>query len=121
MQEPARDDVAQKPVYLEEYVRILEEHSPVQKVAMGPAYMCPAMASGRPSWAVAVTSENLEVLRSGLEDWIPDVHHSRPFMAVLLEGRAVSVCGGVRITLETHEAGVETINAYRDAVTPRKW
>ena len=42
-----------------------------------------------------------------------DVPHRRPFLAAVEAGHAVSVCASVRITRSAHEAGVETLPAYR--------
>jgi RimJ/RimL family protein N-acetyltransferase len=80
---------------------------------MGPAYVFPERVVRPSTEAVSVTNENLDVLAGGFEGWIADVPHRRPFLAVLREGRAVSICCSVRITSESHEAGVETLDAYR--------
>ncbi|HEX9962676.1 MAG TPA: GNAT family N-acetyltransferase, partial [Pyrinomonadaceae bacterium] len=37
----------------------------------------------------------------------------QPFVALVKENRAVSVCRSVRITTEAHEAGVETLPEFR--------
>ncbi len=41
-----------------------------------------------------------------LPDW-------QPFLALVEENRAVSVCRSVRITPDAHEAGVETLPEFR--------
>ena len=113
LEEPAAGDLRQEPAHFTEYLSLLETHSPVQKFWMGPAYLFPDRI-GRPSReAVTVTGENTDVLSAGFEEWILDVPHRRPFLAILHEGRAVSICCSVRITSESHEAGVETLDAYR--------
>lgn len=113
LEEPATGDLRQEPAHFSEYLRLFETHSPVQKISMGPAYIFPDKIKRQPRKAVIVTSENLDVLSAGLEEWIPDVPYRRPFLAILHEGRAVSVCCSVRITSESHEAGVETLEAFR--------
>ena len=55
----------------------------------------------------------MELLYPLMSAWVPDVRHSPPLLAYLVDGRAVSVCGSVRITPEAHEAGVETAAEYR--------
>ena len=112
-EEPVEGDLRQGPAHFGEYLMLLETHSPVQKYWMGPAYLFPDRVARPTTEAVAVTDENLDVLSGGFEEWIPDVPCRRPFLAILHEGRAVSICCSVRITSESHEAGVETLNAYR--------
>jgi predicted GNAT family acetyltransferase len=62
---------------------------------------------------VVIDEANADLLRGGLEDWLPDVPHRQPLVAMLEDGHAVSVCASVRITARTHEAGVETLPGYR--------
>ena len=58
---------------------------------------------------VRLTAANSDLLRGGdLEPWLEDIGQSEPLVALVQEGRAVSICGSVRITPEAHEAGVET-------------
>ena len=113
LKEPAAGVPGQEPAHLAEYLSLLETHSPVQKFEAGPAYVFPDGVLRPTREAVAVTAENLDLLRPGFEDWVPDVAYRRPFLAVLHEGRAVSVCCSVRMTTHSHEAGVETLGAYR--------
>ena len=113
LEEPAPGDFPQKPAHFGAYLRLLETHAPVQRFEIGPAYLFPDGVARASTEAVAVTSENTDVLRGGFEDWLPDVPHRRPFLAILHEGRAVSICCSVRITSEAHEVGVETLHAYR--------
>ena len=113
LEEPTAADLRQGPAHFNEYLSLLETHSPVQKFETGPAYVFPDSVARPSREAVTVTRENRDVLSAGLEEWIPDVPHRRPFLAILHEGRAVSVCCSVRITSEAHEAGVETLDAYR--------
>lgn len=111
--EPIADELGHEPAYSAEYLRLLETHAPVQKVWTGPTYLFPDSVARPSREAVVVTSENADVLRGGFEDWIADVPRSRPFVALLHEGQAVSVCCSVRVTSEAQEAGVETLAAYR--------
>jgi RimJ/RimL family protein N-acetyltransferase len=112
LKEPSSTDLRQEPVGFEKYLSLLGEHSPVQRIWNGPSYFFPDSISPPSAQAVNITSENFEVLRPGFEVWIPDVKR-RPFLAILHEGSAVSICCSVRITPEAHEAGVETLDAYR--------
>ncbi|HEX6730044.1 MAG TPA: GNAT family N-acetyltransferase [Pyrinomonadaceae bacterium] len=112
LKEPVLTDLRQEPAGLSEYISLLETHSPVKKLSSGPAYFFPDAIGQTSSQAVLVTPENVNVLRQGFEDWLLDVHR-QPFLAILDEGHAVSVCCSVRVTAEAHEAGVETLNDYK--------
>jgi RimJ/RimL family protein N-acetyltransferase len=79
---------------------------------MGPAYRVP-VEPRPPAHVVRITHENAELLRFGFADLIAELTDYQPFLAVVQEGRAVSVCRSVRITSEAHEAGVETLSAFR--------
>lgn len=118
--EPLPDDLTQPPVYEEVYTRLLASHAPIERIWSGPAYLfeeshVPSMfpTGGSEVEPVAINAKNVDLLQGGLEEWIPDVPHRQPFMAIIEDGHAVSVCASVRITNFAHEAGVETLPAYR--------
>ena len=48
-----------------------------------------------------------------MNDWLPDVPHTHPFIAIVKDGQAVCVCGSARISDNAHHAGVETVPRYR--------
>jgi hypothetical protein len=54
-----------------------------------------------------------EMLRGGCQALIAELPAWQPFLALIEEERAVSVCRSVRITPAAHEAGVETLPAFR--------
>lgn len=62
---------------------------------------------------IRVTQENAELLRGGFEKLLEELAAWQPFVALVADGKAVSVCRSVRITAEAHEAGVETLPEYR--------
>ena len=110
--EPVGEIGCGEPRQVEQYLRLLATHAPVQAVSSGPAYRLaeyvePAMP------VVTVTGTNAEVLRGGFEKLVEELPEWQPFVAVLDGGRAVSVCRSVRITAEAHEAGVETLPECR--------
>lgn len=110
--EPAVGDDVRYPRFSAEYLERLGQHAPVVRSVAGPAYWFETrfeMAGP----AIAVTEDSADLLRGGLDDWIPDVPHQQPFFVALEDGRAVSVCASVRITEAAHGAGVETLRAYR--------
>lgn len=102
----------QQPAHVAAYQCILAKQAPIQTQWSGSAYWFPheAVPTGQ---AVPISAERAHLLAGGLSDWIPDIPHQQPFVAVLVEGQAVAVCASVRITAQAHEAGVETLAAYR--------
>jgi RimJ/RimL family protein N-acetyltransferase len=110
--EPVGRAVHRPPRHLEAYVRLLATHAPVQELWMGPVYRFTAyFAPSRP--LLALTATHAERLRGGFEALIPELPAWQPFLALVEDGRAVSVCRSVRITPAAHEAGVETLPAFR--------
>jgi len=92
---------------------LLDGDSPVEKVSRGPSYVFPENLPETDDGVTRVTERNIGVLNHGLEDWIPDVAEGQPFVALVIDGRAVAVCCSVRITLDAHEVGVEVSEEYR--------
>src|SRR5262245_26334887 len=112
MYEPVGMAFHRPPRHLEAYVRLLATHAPVHTLWMGPAYHCTAYPEpSRP--LLALTATHAERLRGGFEALSPELSAWQPFLALVEEKRAVSVCRSVRITPAAHEAGVETLPAFR--------
>ena len=63
--------------------------------------------------ATRITPANAELLRGGLDEWLPDVASGLPMCAAIVDGRAVSLCASVDAARGAHAAGVETLPAYR--------
>jgi hypothetical protein len=101
-----------EPQTKDSYVRLLSAHAEIKQVWQGPAYYC-TRAIPLPTPPVAITLANAQLLKGGLEDWLPDVPYWQPFMVATKNGQAVAVCASVRSIAEAHEAGVETLSAYR--------
>ena len=101
------------PEHHDGYVRLLSQHAPVEASSAGPGYRFPDTLPALDTATVAITDDNSYLLADGLDDWLPDVPHRVPFMAVLEGGRAVSVCASARISKAAHEAGVETLPEFR--------
>lgn len=100
------------PRHLQTYIRLLETHAPVQDVSNNLAYrfIKHKAPSNHP---VTVTTDNAEILQGGFEKLIEELPAWQPFVTLMRENRAVSVCRSVRITSEAHEAGVETLPEFR--------
>jgi hypothetical protein len=107
--EPVGRQLHEEPIHFADYLALLDAQAPVKNVWTGPAYSFPERLPPPRRIAVAVTSENVDVLRLNFPDWVPDINPSTPCLAILDHGHAVSVCASVRITPEAHEAGVETV------------
>ncbi len=110
---PVSSKFDEPPRHLEKYIRLLERDAPVQNPQMGPAYHFPQNVSPPSRPLLAVTEKNAEVLRGGFEEFIVELPTWQPFVALVEDGRTVSVCRSVRITREAHEAGVETLPDFR--------
>jgi RimJ/RimL family protein N-acetyltransferase len=104
--------ISDRPRHEAEYVRILSAHAPIQKIGSGPAYW---FANGIDYAAepILIDEQNAHLLQEGLDEWIPDLFHEQPVLALIVNGRAVAICASVRITKAAHEAGVETLIAHR--------
>ena len=77
----------------------------------GPAYSFPSVVSP-PASVVRIDRSNAELLHGGFEAWLGDLDW-QPFVAVVIERRAVAICASVRITARAHAAGVETLPTFR--------
>jgi hypothetical protein len=109
--EPIVDPPTRLPALCDEYLDALGR-SANEKNGAGPAYMIEHDAAPLMP-PIAINDENAHRLRGKLEEWLPDVQHCQPLVAVIADGRAVSVCASVRISTAVHCAGVETLPEYR--------
>jgi RimJ/RimL family protein N-acetyltransferase len=105
--ELAGSRLAPNPANIDAYLDLLGRASPVRRQWSGPAYRFPR-ALPEVARAVHVTTRNAAILEPDFADWLAEVRAGQPFMALVVEGRVVSVCCSVRIGPEVHEAGVET-------------
>jgi hypothetical protein len=104
------DPPTESPAHLPDYVSLMP--APVERLWAGPSFALPDDLAGGDG-CVAVDASNVALLAGGFEDWVADVPHRRPFMAVVEAGRAVSICASVRISPKVHCAGVETLASRR--------
>lgn len=110
--EPLPTELHTPPQYVEAYRQLLQAQAAIQRLWLGPAYQFPDELPPSPQ-VVRITRENAEVLRAGFADLIPELDVRQPCLAVVQAGRAISLCYSVRITAQAHEAGVETLVAFR--------
>lgn len=111
--EPVVDPPTRIPALYAEYLNALGLPSTYDERWSGPAYMIDHDLTPRVPPPIAIDEGNAHLLRSKLEQWQPDVQHSQPLVAIIVDGRAVSVCASVRISDAVHCAGVETLPEYR--------
>lgn len=110
--EPADTESRRSPRHVESYVHLLDGHAPAGKRWAGPAfYFAEDPEPSRP--LLAITETNAEWLRGGFDELVGELPGAQPFVALVEQGRAVSVCRSVRITHAAHEAGVETLPDFR--------
>jgi hypothetical protein len=90
----------------------LSQHAPVERIWVGPAYWF-ANDFTVAQEPVPITEHNSYLLEGGLQAWIPDVPYQQPLFSMIAAGQAAAICASVRISAAAHEAGVETLPAYR--------
>lgn len=105
--ERVSQDLALRPDGADEFSHVLAEDAPIRSVWTGPTYHFRAEVSAGAD-TVLVTEKDAEVLRPHFAEWLEDPPQCQPFLALLRDGVAVSICCSVRIGPEAHEAGVET-------------
>lgn len=110
--EATGDEILAPPHGAPPYQQLLARSASIQRVEAGPAFHFPATLPEIPA-ALPITTENRELLQRNFPDWLGDVEACQPFMALLDDGHAVSVCASVRVTPVAHEAGVDTHRDWR--------
>jgi RimJ/RimL family protein N-acetyltransferase len=108
VKEPAMADLQEKPAYFHDYIAILQG----QRITMGPCFAFPVRPK-HSEQVVRIDRGNAELLQGGFEWALSEVDYAQPFVALVCDGKAVSICRSVRITPQAHEAGLETLEAYR--------
>ncbi len=111
--EPPLGDSHALPIFQKKYVELLSSHGPVEAIWHGPAYRFTNTECDNEPNVVDIEPSNMELLKAHMDDWLADVPHRHPFLALVDGGHAVAVCASVRITPDAHEAGVETAPSYR--------
>ena len=100
------------PPSLDRYVEVLAAHAPIERIWSGPAFAAPRdMVPFAP--VLDINAANAGLLRGRFDDWLPDAPHRQPFVAVVRDASAVSICASVRISPSVHCAGVETHPDHR--------
>ena len=111
--EPIDSNLREPPRHAECYRALLQTHQPIEREWSGPVYPFPRAVTSSPGELVAITRANADLLAADFRDWLADVGRCNPLLALVHEGRVVSLCASVRITPAIHEAGMETLPAER--------
>lgn len=110
--EPVTAVLDELPKHLDIYRHLLAADAPIQRTWAGPAYRLPRnIRPARP--VVRITAANGEVLGADFADFREELATAQPFFGLVQAGQVVSICRSVRIASRGHEAGVETLAAFR--------
>ena len=91
---------------------ILQSHAPIKRVWVGPAYRFPEHITP-PTSVVQLSRENTGLLKGDFAEMVLELNNSHPYLAIIENSRAVSICRSVRLSSRGHEAGVDTLVGYR--------
>ena len=105
-------NTARQPIDPEPYRAIVARVAPIEQTWAGPVFAFSNAMPITPA-VVRVTDQHAECLGGFLDSWIGDVALCQPMLALLIDGRAVSLCCSARLTERAHEAGVETAASMR--------
>lgn len=112
--EPLRSPQPSPPEHYDEIRAVLGSYAPIAGEYRGPAYLLPPIAQAPPQVARLSPAQAHLVHHTfpWLVGWLANPANG-PVAAVLEQGSAVSVCFCSRITPQSAEAGIETLEAYR--------
>ena len=112
VQEPVIHDLRAGLTHLEEYKRIFSRWEPVRRVARGLGYRYPEKLTPFPD-AVRVDQANVHLGAHTFPWLLEELEDCQPCLAVVDDGKFVSVCHSARISAMAHVAGVMTLEDYR--------
>lgn len=95
------------------FEHLLSQDAPIQHTSVGLAFRFPPPLPLVAGTRILRDDADASILHPLLAAWAPDIRHSPPLVAMIVDGQAVAVCGSVRITSQAHEAGVETAPPFR--------
>lgn len=110
--EPIAEVSRQLPRYWEEYRRLLQAHGEIQAIYRGPAYLFPEKLVW-PDKVTAISQTNAHLLPADYASVIHAMEKHYPCVAIVEDGKAVSICFSSRLTESAAEAGLETLADYR--------
>ena len=95
-----------------QFKEILQSHAPIERVWVGPAYRFPEHIAP-PTNVVRLSRANAGLLKGDFAEIMSELNSSQPYLAVIEDSQAVSICRSVRSSPRAHEAGVDTLVGYR--------
>ena len=95
-----------------QFKNILQNHAPIERVWVGPAYRFPEQIVP-PTNVVRLSRASAGLLNGDFTEMVSELNSSQPYLAVIEDSQAVSVCRSVRSSSRAHEAGVDTLAGYR--------
>ncbi len=95
-----------------QFEAILQNHTPIKRIWIGPAYRFPEHIVP-PKSVVRLSHAHVELLKGDFEEMVPELNDCQPYLAVVEDSQAVSICRSVRLSSRAHEAGVETLAGYQ--------
>lgn len=78
------------------------------KVYFSTGYPCPASISMPALQTLSITKDY-----SGFKWLLSEIEYTQPCVGIAVDNKLVSICRSVRICLQAHEAGLETLEAFR--------
>ncbi len=107
--EPSVEIFRTKPKHFTAYMDLLQG----ERFTMGPCFLVPDEAAPTMQ-VVGITRDNMAEFLQGDFEWLrSEIDYAQPCIALVQDNRAVSICRSVRITSAAHEAGLETLDAFR--------
>ncbi len=110
--EPMLLDSRKLPRCHRQFIDILQSQAPIEGVWAGPAYHFPDRIEP-PKDVVRLSPENAGFLKGDFAEMVPELRNERPRYGAIEDSQAVSICQSVRLSPRAHEAGVDTLEAYR--------
>ncbi len=109
--EPPLTELQAKPRHFHDYLKLLHTSERPERFSVGPAYLVPEHCGA--TAAVQITQTNAEPLCTEHPELLALLDARQPCFAIVQQGRAVAICCSVRVTPAAHEAGVDTLPAFR--------
>ena len=95
-----------------EFKDILQSHAPIERVWIGPAYRFPEHITP-PTNVIQLSFRNAGLLNGDFTEMVSELNSWQPYLGIIEDSQAVSICRSVRLSSRAHEAGVDTLTDYR--------
>ena len=95
-----------------QFEEILQSHAPIERGWVGPAYRFPEQITP-PTNVVRLSRTNAGLLKGDFAEMVSELNSSQPYLAIVEDSQAVSICRSVCLSSRAYEAGVDTLAGYR--------